>query len=133
MNSLMTTLQQPLSMAVLAQCLGWGSRPAQRAMKRRSRHISDSRRRAKAATAEAVPEQPADEAAAPGCGWFDSSHELHQGLVVLEHSGAEGLATELPVTVWLQLALDVDVCTAGAGDTGSTYSTGDEAGLSLRA
>ena len=39
------------------------------------------------------------------CGWFDSSHELHQGLVVLEHSAADGLGAELPVTVWLDLVL----------------------------
>ena len=116
MNTLMTTLQQPLSVAALAQCLGFGSRPAPRAVKRRSRGPHDSFRRALAATAEALNAQGLDEHTAPGCGWYDSSHELHQGLVVLEHSAAEGLGAELPVTVWLKLALH-DASAAGlAGD-----------------
>lgn len=99
MNALMMTLQQPLNMAALAHCLGWGADRKTRVLKRR---------RARPA-AEALPALPAldgdDEAAHPGCGWFDSSHELHQGLEVLEHSCTEAWAQELPVTVWLQLAL----------------------------
>lgn len=112
MNTLMTTLQQPLSVAALAQCLGFGSRPAPRAVKRRSRSLRDSRQRALAAAAS---HEPGLDDTAPGCGWYDSSHELHQGLLVLEHNGAEGLAAELPVTVWLQLALDGAPCAGGSG------------------
>ncbi len=104
MNALMMTLQQPLTVAALAHCLGWGAQKHKKA-----RHTARRRSRTRLA-AEAVPVLPAldgdDEAARPGCGWFDSSHELHQGLVVLEHSGAEGLGAELPVTLWLQLVLD---------------------------
>ena len=103
MNALMMTLSQPLTVAVLARCLGLGpqhkkDRPA---LRRRSRNrlVDDE-----------LPALPAlngdDEATHPGCGWFDSSHELHQGLVVLEHGGAERLGGELPVTLWLQLVLD---------------------------
>ena len=114
MNSLMTTLQQPLSVKALAHCLGFGSHPARPAVKRRSRSLRDSRQRARAA-AEASHEPDLLDDTAPGCGWYDSSHELHQGLLVLEHSGAEGLAAELPVTVWLQLALDGAPCAGGSG------------------
>lgn len=35
-----------------------------------------------------------------GCGWFDSSRDLLQGLRVVEHGGFEGLAAELPLA-WL--------------------------------
>lgn len=42
----------------------------------------------------------------PGaCGWFDSSHELQQGLRVTEHSSAEALGAELPLADWLHLHL----------------------------
>ena len=99
MNALMKTLQQPLTVAALARCLGMGTPPNRAGARRRTRRAAD-----------ALPALPTlegqDDAAHPGCGWFDSSHELHQGLVVLEHSGAEGLGAELPVTLWLQLVLD---------------------------
>jgi hypothetical protein len=36
-----------------------------------------------------------------GCGWFDSSHELHAGLQVTEHLSPERLANELPLGWWL--------------------------------
>ncbi len=40
----------------------------------------------------------------PGaCGWFDSSHELVQGLQVRELSTPESLAAALPLGAWLQL------------------------------
>lgn len=45
---------------------------------------------------------PADERAL-GCGWFDSSHELVQGLVVREADAAALGA--LPLSVWLELEL----------------------------
>lgn len=44
-----------------------------------------------------------DEACCWGCGWFDSSHELVNGLQV-EEGGSEALSA-LPLTVWLQLEL----------------------------
>jgi hypothetical protein len=36
-----------------------------------------------------------------GCGWFDSSHELHAGLQVTEHLSPERLANEVPLGWWL--------------------------------
>jgi hypothetical protein len=41
----------------------------------------------------------------PGCGWFDSSHELATGLQVLEHACADALAPDLPLGDWLALHL----------------------------
>jgi hypothetical protein len=40
-----------------------------------------------------------------GCGWFDSSHELHRGLLVTEHLSPDGVAAELPLADWLELHL----------------------------
>lgn len=42
---------------------------------------------------------------AQGCGWFDSSHELQQGLLVREHSDPSALAAEMPLGPWLELHL----------------------------
>jgi hypothetical protein len=39
--------------------------------------------------------------APPGCGWFDSSHELHAGLLVTEHLTPERVANEVPLGWWL--------------------------------
>lgn len=48
-------------------------------------------------------DEPApDDAAQPaGCGWFDSSHELHAGLSVTEHATPERVANEVPLGWWL--------------------------------
>ena len=35
-----------------------------------------------------------------GCGWFDSSHELHTGLLVSEYDD-EVAAAVLPLATWL--------------------------------
>jgi hypothetical protein len=40
-----------------------------------------------------------------GCGWFDSSHELHCGLAVTEHLSPDSVASELPLDDWLELHL----------------------------
>lgn len=40
-----------------------------------------------------------------GCGWFDSSQDLCEGLCVREHSSPDSLARELPLTSWLELQL----------------------------
>jgi len=40
-----------------------------------------------------------------GCGWFDSSHELQQGLLVREHNDSASLAAEMPLGPWLDLHL----------------------------
>lgn len=40
-----------------------------------------------------------------GCGWFDSSHELQQGLLVREHCDPAALAAEMPLGPWLELHL----------------------------
>jgi hypothetical protein len=42
---------------------------------------------------------------APGCGWYDSSHDLQTGLLVCEHSDPVALARELPLAAWLDLQL----------------------------
>ncbi len=39
------------------------------------------------------------------CGWFDSSHELNQGLQVQELDSPEALAAALPLGVWLDRQL----------------------------
>ena len=46
-----------------------------------------------------------DDAAVSACGWFDSSHDLQQGLRVQEHLGTDGLLHELPLGAWLDLQL----------------------------
>ena len=58
---------------------------------------------AAAPAAPATPPAEADER--PGCGWFDSSHALQQGLQVREHADAGTLAAELPLAAWLELQL----------------------------
>ncbi|MBP6765926.1 MAG: hypothetical protein KA141_13055 [Rubrivivax sp.] len=40
-----------------------------------------------------------------GCGWFDSSHELQQGLLVCEHTDPATLAAEMPLGPWLEMQL----------------------------
>jgi hypothetical protein len=63
-------------------------------------------RHAVPSVAQAVPRRAlhADDTLATGsCGWFDSSHELVQGLQVLELSTPESLAEALPLSAWLQL------------------------------
>ena len=40
-----------------------------------------------------------------GCGWFDSSHDLQQGLCVQEHLAPDALAREPPLAAWLELQL----------------------------
>ena len=110
MNTLMMVLQQPLSVAMLAQCLGLRAGDAQLARRRRTGRRRAARRQQAPTPLVASLGPTTDTTAeanspAEACGWFDSSHELHQGLLVLEHSGAEGLGRELPVTVWLELVL----------------------------
>jgi hypothetical protein len=46
-----------------------------------------------------------DEAPPRGCGWYDSSFELQQGLRVEEHLDAGTLASQLPLHAWLELQL----------------------------
>lgn len=36
-----------------------------------------------------------------GCGWFDSSHELQRGLLVVEHADPAAAARLLPLEAWL--------------------------------
>jgi len=50
-------------------------------------------------------ETPADEEATGGCGWYDSSHELQNGLWVHEHASPDEVATDLPLATWLELHL----------------------------
>ena len=46
-----------------------------------------------------------DEVPPRGCGWYDSSFELQQGLRVEEHLDAGTLASQLPLHAWLELQL----------------------------
>jgi hypothetical protein len=39
--------------------------------------------------------------AMPGCGWFNSRHDLHAGLSVTEHLTPERVANEVPLGWWL--------------------------------
>ncbi len=48
---------------------------------------------------------PDEEVPVHGCGWFDSSHDLHEGLCVQEHSSADSLVRELPLAGWLEWQL----------------------------
>ncbi len=40
-----------------------------------------------------------------GCGWFDSSQDLREGLCVSEHAASDAVAAQLPVMAWVQLQL----------------------------
>jgi hypothetical protein len=55
-----------------------------------------------AAGAAAV--EPAE--AVPACGWLESSLDLRQGLLVLEHEQPDALQAWLPWHWWLRWALD---------------------------
>ena len=57
------------------------------------------------AAAGACDAAPGQDGAPQGCGWFDSSHELQQGLLVREHIDPAALATEMPLGLWLELQL----------------------------
>ena len=43
---------------------------------------------------------------AGACGWFDSSHALHQGLRVTEHDSPQTVANEVPLGWWLDWQLN---------------------------
>jgi hypothetical protein len=64
---------------------------------------------APAGASEASPAEPAADDDRPrGCGWFDSSLDLQQGLRVQEHAGLPGSEpspAELPLGAWLELQL----------------------------
>lgn len=48
-----------------------------------------------------APGRDAQAAAYHGCGWYDSSHDLHCGLRVTEHSDLSALAHQLPAA-WIR-------------------------------
>ena len=51
----------------------------------------------------------ADDDRPRGCGWFDSSLDLQQGLRVQEHTGLPGsdaALADLPLAAWLELQLN---------------------------
>ena len=77
----------------LRQCLSrWHTAPQARGLHDAVEHWVD----AACAVAEAPPDTTS-----PGCGWFDSSHDLHAGLQVTEHLTPEPVAHELPLGWWL--------------------------------
>lgn len=60
---------------------------------------------AAATPAPAATGPDAEDLGACRCGWFDSSHDLQQGLLVQEHLSPDSLAHELPLDAWLALHL----------------------------
>ena len=65
-----------------------------------------------------------DDDAPRACGWFDSSHDLQQGLRVQEHLSADSLVRELPLGAWLDLQLSGwRTATPGAGSPAFTHAT----------
>jgi hypothetical protein len=52
-----------------------------------------------------APAPEGDDEAPAGCGWFDSSHVLHQGLVVRELQAPGELARVVPLGWWLDWAV----------------------------
>ena len=62
-------------------------------------------RAAVASAADLVDADAVEDSTPRGCGWFDSSHDLQQGLRVQEHLRADSLARELPLGAWLDLQL----------------------------
>ncbi len=95
MSTFVDTLNQPIDLPRVARQLAVlvGCRPATA-----SRHV----RRPRACWPDI--EQPQVETY-EGCGWFDSSHELHRGLEVVEHRDGALFAEGLPLPVWLHHAL----------------------------
>ena len=61
-------------------------------------------RRSSAVTARRAVREAEDDAP-PGCGWFDSSHDLNQGLCVRELANPAALARELPLPAWIDWQL----------------------------
>lgn len=49
--------------------------------------------------ADISPERPA------GCGWFDSSQDLREGLSVREHRAGEAANAALPLAAWIEVEL----------------------------
>jgi hypothetical protein len=77
----------------LSQCLNWWRAKPQRRAARPS--APDW------VNAGSEPGPEAREEVLLGCGWFDSSHELHHGLQVTEHPTPERVANEVPLGWWL--------------------------------
>lgn len=65
--------------------------------------------------AELVLEPDAADDRPLGCGWFDSSHELHCGLVITEHASPDAVASALSLSDWLGLHLGCVDTSADAG------------------
>ncbi len=57
---------------------------------------------------EAEPVETGSEAPPAACGWFDSSHELREGLSVREIDDLAAVLSELPLALWLQQQLGTD-------------------------
>ena len=66
-----------------------------------------------AATGNTPPAEPAG----PGCGWFDSSHELRSGLRVEEELPPDAVARLVPLSWWLAWELDAALPSVRAGRT----------------
>ena len=58
-----------------------------------------------AAVREPEQPEPNEDDLRPGCGWFDSSHDLHHGLCVRELAEPASLARELPLPAWIDWQL----------------------------
>ena len=60
---------------------------------------------------------PPAEPRCPGCGWFDSSHELRSGLRVEEELPPDAVARLVPLSWWLAWELDAALPSVRAGRT----------------
>lgn len=72
-------------------------------------------RRAVEVPAVSRPQRLEDADRPPGCGWFNSSHELSCGLMVTEHVSLDVVAVELPASDGVGLPLSCwgpDLCAA---------------------
>jgi hypothetical protein len=67
--------------------------------------LTPLRHRPAAPASDAQPTVAADRDEPCGCGWFDSSLDLRNGLQVCEHVDIQSLASELPLEDWLALHL----------------------------
>lgn len=69
----------------------------------RSHHPSTPHRlRPRARPGSGTPEDPI----AAGCGWFDSSQDLHQGLNVVELDLPQAALAQVPLHWWVRWELD---------------------------
>lgn len=69
----------------------------------RTQRTASAATQARARCAARLQQEAADAAGEPaGGGWFDSSHDLLEGLTVVEHADLQGDTLDLAMALWLQ-------------------------------